>query len=668
METVHTTPEKSGVSRNFLFLDYETYSATELKDCGLYRYMEDPDFEVMLLAYAFGEDPVKVVDIKCGEDWPADFKTAIDNPAITKVARNANFERQATFTQLGIYCKPEQWLDTMILAAQCGLPMSLEGTGAALGFDEDQAKMKSGKALIRYFCKPCKPTKTNGQRTRNLPEHAPEKWDEFKEYCGQDVVSDRNTFRLLQQWTPSEVEHRFWCLDARINENGMKIDRQLALNAVAMDAKYKEELTETAVALTGLENPKSVSQIKNWLKDQEGLEFPSLNKKVIADVVAQLQSDKAKEFMSIRSELSKSSTSKYEAMLRSVCRDDHVKGCFQFYGANRTGRFAGRIVQLQNLPQNHMPDLEQARELVRGGNYSALKFLYDGVSNPLSELIRTALIPEADGKIMVADFSAIEARVVAWIAGEQWRLDLFNEGGDIYCASASQMFKVPVVKHGVNGELRQKGKVAELACGYGGGVNALKAFGADKMGMTEAEMQETVDKWREASPNIVALWKALEKAAIRCVVRHAPSYSTIGNIRFDFEQGILWMTLPSGRRIAYFGAQYGPSKWQRDRKVLSYMGVDQKTKKWTRVETWGGKLTENLVQATARDCLRDSMLALEAAGYDIRAHVHDEVIVSEPSGGRSVEDMAEIMGRPLPWAQGLPLRADGYETPFYKKD
>ena len=338
MTAVHATPEQSGVSRKYLFLDYETYSATDLKECGLYRYMEDPDFEIMLLAYAFGEDPVRVVDIKCGEDWPTDFMNAIANPAFTKIARNANFERCATFSHLGIYCKPEQWIDTAILAGQCGLPMSLEGSGAALGLAEDQAKLKTGKALIRYFCKPCKPTKANGQRTRNLPEHAPEKWADFKEYGGQDVFADRFIFKLLQRWMPSEVEHRFWCLDARINENGMKIDKQLAYNAVAMDAKYNEELTDAAVAISGLDNPKSVSQIKNWLKDQEGLEFPSLNKKVIADVVANLQTDKAKEFMAIRSELSKSSTSKYEAMLRSVCRDNHIKGCFQFYGANRTGR------------------------------------------------------------------------------------------------------------------------------------------------------------------------------------------------------------------------------------------------------------------------------------------------------------------------------------------
>ena len=556
----------------------------------------------------------------------------------------------------------------MVLAAQCGLPASLDAAGKALGLGEDAAKMKEGKALIRYFCLPCKPTKTNGGRTRNLPEHAPEKWATFKQYNGQDVVAERTIRNMLLRWKPDEVEHRFWCLDARINEKGMRIDTQLAANAVAMDRRYKEELTARAVEITGLENPKSVSQVKNWLMDQEGKQFPSLNKKVVADVVSQLQTDEAKEFMAIRTELSKSSTAKYEAMLRSVCPDGHGKGYFQFYGANRTGRFAGRLVQLQNLPQNHMEDLAECRDLVKRGKYTTLKALYDGVSHPLSELIRTALIPEEGCKIMVADFSAIEARVIAWFADEAWRLEVFQNGGDIYCASASQMFKVPVVKHGENGHLRQKGKIAELALGYGGGINALKAFGADKMGLTEEEMQETVDLWRESSPHICELWRSLEKAAIRSVVRRGTTEASMGGVRFDYEEGILWMNLPSGRRIAYYGAKYEESKWKPGRKVLSYMGVNQQSKKWERVETWGGKLTENLVQATARDCLRESMLALDDAGYDIRAHVHDEVIVSEPIGGRSVEEMADLMGQPITWAPGLPLRADGYETEFYKKD
>ncbi len=481
-------------------------------------------------------------------------------------------------------------------------------------------------------------------------------------------MSERTIRKRLLRWEPDALEHRFWCLDARINEQGMRVDSTLVRNAIAMDARYKAELTEQAIAVSGLANPNSVAQIKQWLLEQEGIEVPSLNKKVVAEVVSQLSSDRARQFMALRARLAKSSTKKYEAMERSACADGHIKGCFQFYGANRTGRFAGRLVQLQNLPQNHMEDLAVARSLVRDNDYETVRLLYDSVSDTLSELIRTALIPEPGHRFIVADFSAIEARVIAWIAGENWRLDVFRNGGDIYCRSASAMFKVPVEKHGINGHLRQKGKVAELACGYGGGVSALKAFGADKLGMTEEEMVNTVDLWRESSPRICALWRALERAAIRCVVHKTPQVSAIGGIRFEMECGILWMTLPSGRRIAYYGAEYGPSRFHRDRRALSYMGVDQKTKRWGRVETWGGKIAENVTQATARDCLRDTMLALAEAGYDIRAHVHDEVIITEPRDGRTVEDVSAIMGRELPWAPGLPLRGDGYACDFYMKD
>lgn len=654
--------------KSILFCDFETRSSADIKKCGAFKYMESPDFCALLLAYGYDDKPVDVVDFAQGEDWPSDFLSGLYDPLVLKVAHNTSFERGVIKTVLGYDSPPEEWLDTMHLAAQCGLPMSLEGVGSALGLGEDQAKMKEGKALIRYFCQPCKPTKVNGGRTINLPEHAPEKWLTFKEYCRRDVETERTIFNMLRRWAPNETERAFWCIDARINERGVRIDRQLALNAMAMDQKYKAELTEQAIALTGLENPKSVSQIKTWLYDQEGLEFPSLNKKVIADVVSQLESEKAKKFMAIRTDLAKSSTAKYDAMVRSQCDDGTVKGCFLFYGASRTGRFAGRLVQFQNLAKNEMPDLAQARHLVYEGHYTALKLLHDGVSGPLSELIRTAIVPEPGHVLLVSDFAAIEARVTAWFAGEEWRLEVFRNGGDIYCASASQMFHVPVEKHGANSHLRQKGKVAELALGYGGGVKALEAFGADKMGMTQAEMQETVDLWRESSPRVVALWDDIEKAAVRATARQTTVVSAMAGIRFDYEQGILWMTLPSGRRIAYFGAQYGPDPHKPWKKSLSYMGLDQRTKRWTRLLTFGGKLTENLVQATARDCLRESMMALDAEGYDIRAHVHDEVIVTEPVNGRSVDEMSAVMGRPIPWAPGLPLRADGYECPFYQKD
>lgn len=651
-----------------LSIDLETYSEIDIAKCGSFRYIDDESFEILLLGYAFDDEPVTVIDLTADEEVPADFLAALYDPEVTKTAWNCAFERFGLWKHFGRYCPPEQWSDTMILSAVCGLPLGLGEAGKALRLEADEAKDREGKALIRYFCSPCRPTKVNGGRTRNLPQHDTDKWALFIEYNRQDVVAERTIRKRLLRWEPDSLEHRFWCLDARINERGMRVDRELVHNAIAMDARYKAELTEQAVAISGLENPNSVAQIKQWLLEQEGIEVPSLNKKVVAEVVSQLNGERAKQFMALRTRLAKSSTKKYEAMERSACADAHIKGCFQFYGANRTGRFAGRLVQLQNLPQNHMEDLAVARSLVRDNDYETVRLLYDSVSDTLSELIRTALIPEPGHRFIVADFSAIEARVIAWIAGEQWRLDVFRNGGDIYCASASQMFHVPVVKHGENGHLRQKGKIAELALGYGGGANALKAFGADKMGMTEEEMVNTVDLWREASPRVCALWRALERAAIRCVVHKTPQVSAIGGIRFEMECGILWMTLPSGRRIAYYGAEYGPSKFHRDRRALSYMGVDQKTKRWGRVETWGGKLAENVTQATARDCLRDTMLALEDAGYDIRAHVHDEVIISEPRDGRTVEDVSAIMGRELPWASGLPLRGDGYACDFYMKD
>lgn len=656
--------------KRILSLDFETYSETDIVKCGSYKYMEDPAFEILLMAYAYDDEEVTVIDLTAGESIPKNVMSDLADPAVLKTAWNAVFEREAIRRQFGLYMPPEQWEDTMVLAAQCGLPMSLKGASEALGLSEDEAKMKEGKALIKYFCLPCKPTKVNGGRTRNLPEHAPEKWVTFKQYNGMDVVAERAIRKRLIQWKPTETEHRFWCLDARINERGVRIDRQLARNAVAMSERYKAELTQRAIDITGIENPRSTAQIKQWLYDQEGKEFPSLNKKVIAEVVASLQTDEAKEFMAIRSELSKSSTDKYAAMMRAMGQDDHVRGCFAFYGANRTGRFSSKIVQFQNLSKNAVEDLDNMRDLVRDGKYTLLKTLYDGVADSLSQLVRTAIVPEEGHKFMISDFSAIEARVIAWFADEEWRLDVFRNGGDIYCASASQMFKVPVVKHGENGHLRQKGKVAELALGYGGGINALKTFGAGKMGMTEEEMQETVDLWRESSPKITAMWRKVEKAAIRAIVKRGtvvlPEYK---GLTFTYESGVLWMTLPSGRRLAYWDARYAESGKADGRKCISYMGVDQKTKRWGRIETWGGKMVENCVQATARDCLRDAMMALDADGYDIRCHVHDEVIVTEPTdSGRTVEDMSEVMGRPLEWAPGLPLRADGYEGAYYFKD
>lgn len=962
-----------GAMTKLLYMDYETKSSVDIGDCGAFKYAESPDFRPLLLAYAFDDEPVQLWDFTISDGWPKDFLSALRDPSVTKIAWNSSFERIVTRRALGYDSPPEEWTDPMVIAAVCGLPMSLDGAGKALGLPTDQAKMKEGKALIRHWCVP---TKDGYFRD---PAKFPEKWETFRAYCRQDVEAERTIYNMLKRWTPDATERRFWCLDQRINENGINTDPQLVRNAMAFDARYKAELTEKAIAITGLSNPNSTAQVKHWLEEQEDITVPSLNKKQIAEVVARLKSDASKQFMEIRAELSKSSTKKYEAIMRSAGDDNHVRGCFQFYGASRTGRFAGRLVQLQNLPQNHMEDLADAREIVKLGDYESLYAIYGDVSRVLSELIRTALIPEDGHRFIVADYSAIEARVTAWLANETWRLEAFQNGEDIYCASASQMFGVPVVKHGVNGELRQKGKVAELALGYGGGPNAMLAFGADKLGMTDEEIAETVALWRERSPRIVALWRKLEKAAIRCAVTGRAVSAGVKNVKFEMENGILWMTLPSGRRISYYGARYedGTGKFNRGQKVLSYMGKDQKTGKWTRIETWGGKLVENCfgagtpvltadgwtriervhcrdllwdgvewvtcggkvckglrttiglngvrvtpehriltrkgwkraetcnglygtpiqlprsywpfeedgrpwktflanpvyclwegeghrhsdsdesaeekranlmrmseagiprggendarnveasglggmaqheakmhganapgmeelrrprnhrlravaeqlrellggygtnvsvrtragskgqqqgvltgelpmgveedkqpkpqdkqtggissrsddcggtfrkirhrsynavvsterwcggriaidpterdeqvydirnagprhrftimtmngplivhncVQATARDCLRDAMLALNAAGYDIRAHVHDEVIITEPIGGRSVQDVCTIMGAPLDWAPGLPLRADGYETPFYMKD
>ena len=650
-----------------LSLDVETFSRASLPEVGVYRYVEDEDFTILLFGYAFDDDTVQVVDLACGEELPVEVFDALWDPNVEKHAWNANFERITVGRYFNRYCPPEQWFDPMVMASCCGLPATLEAAGAALGLSEDQAKMKVGKQLIREFSIPCKPTKKNGMVTRILPEHDPENWEVYKEYNKRDVETERIICQKLSRWRPSRSEHKLWCLDQRINDRGIGVDVEMAENAIRIGDEYKARLIGEAQEISGLVNPASTAQVKMWLQEQEGLTVPSLNKKVIADVVAQLSYENSKRFMALRKEFSKSSTKKYEAIVRSVCGDQHVHGCFQFAGAGRTGRWAGRLVQLQNLPQNHMPDLDAARSLVKAGDDEGLNLIYPDVASTLSELIRTAFIPEPGHRFIVADYSAIEARVIAWIANEDWRLKTFEDGGDSYCASASQMFKVPVVKHGVNGELRQKGKIAELALGYGGGVNALKAFGADKS-MTEEEMVQTVDLWRGSSPHICALWKSLEKAAIRSVVRKEPAISSVGNILFEYENRVLWMQLPSGRRIAYWGIQYDESAGLVNGKSLSYLGVNQTTRKFERIPTWGGKLTENLVQATARDCLKESMLALSGAGFDIRAHVHDEVIITEPVDGRTVEDVCAIMGATPSWATGLPLRADGYETPYYKKD
>ena len=656
----------------YCLLDFETFSATDIGKCGSYRYMEDPAFEPLLLAYCFNNEPVKLWDFtNCPRlngvpMWPQDFLQALRDDDVTLIAHNAAFEREVIHQTLG-YTPPERWFDTMHLAAQCGLPLNLDAVGKALGFPEDKAKMKEGRALIRHFCVPVEPTRKNGFRTRNMPIHDPAKWQKFRDYCVRDVESEREVLRTLWRWMPDDRERAFWSLDQRINDRGVRIDRQLAERAIAINIKYKQELTEQAIALTGLDNPNSVSQVKDWLMRQEGVEIPSLNKKVVADVVAQLQTDQSKEFMRIRSELSKSSTAKYAAMVQGMSEDDHARGCFQFYGTS-TGRFAGRRIQFQNMSKNHDPTLDSMRDLVRNGHYTTLKMLYGNVSDCLSQLVRTAIIPEDGQKIMVADFSAIEARVTAWFAGEEWQLNAFREGKDIYCETASRMFHVPVEKHGQNAELRQKGKIASLALGFSGGVGALRAFGADKMGMSDEEMQETVDLWRRSNPSVVRLWKSLEASAKACIRDRSPKISSVGHVRFDYEDGNLFMTLPSGRRLCYWGAKLEPSRKFDGETVISVMTVNQLTRQWNRQEIWRGILVENLVQATARDILREAMFSLDEKGFNIIATVHDECICTEPIGGKTVEDMCKAMCPDIPWAKGLPLDAAGYEGKYYYKD
>ena len=647
-----------------LSIDIETYSSVDLGSCGVHKYVESEDFEVLLFAYSIDYGPVKVVDFANGECLPEDVWDLLTSRDCEKTAYNAAFERTCLAKWCGVPMPADQWDCTMVLAASCGLPLGLKAVGEALGLSDEQAKMKEGADLIRMFCAPRKPTK-NKPWSRVTADMEPEKWELFKEYNKRDVEVENTIRQRLLKWRPDISEHKLWVLDQNINDEGMRADIQLAENAIRIGNDYREQLLAEAKQVSGLDNPNSADQVKAWLYEQEGMTVSSLNKKVIADVVAGLSSDDSKKFMDLRTEFSKSSVKKYEAILRSACSDEHIRGCFQFAGAGRTGRWAGRLVQLQNLPQNHLEDLDAARSLVYDGDEETFECLYaPNVQQTLSELIRTALIPEPGCRFIVADFAAIEARVIAWIAGEDWRMDSFAKGEDIYCASASQAFKVPVVKHGINGHLRQKGKILELACGYGGGVSAMKAFGADKLGMTDEEMAELVDKWRAASPHITALWKSLETSAIRCIRKGKSTISTVGHIRFDMEDDVLWMTLPSGRRIAYWGASYGTNKWGNS--SITYMGTDQKTKKWTRLETWGGKLTENLVQATARDCLKEAMLRLHKNGYDIRAHVHDEVIINAETG--NVEEVASIMGQPIDWAPGLLLRADGYECEYYRKD
>ena len=643
-----------------LSIDLETYSDQPLAKTGVYRYVESPDFEILLFAYSVDGAPVQQIDLACGEKIPSEILCALEDDKVTKWAFNANFERICLSRFLGYptgdYLEPDSWKCSMVWAAYMGLPLSLEGAGAVLGLEKQ--KLAEGKDLIKYFCQPCAPTKSNGQRTRNLPKHSPDKWLAFKKYNIRDVETEMSIqARLLKYPVPDSVWEEYH-LDQEINDRGVGLDMELVRQAIQMDGRSRSELTQAMKELTSLDNPNSVQQMKQWLADN-GVETDTLGKKAVAELL-KTAPPQLQKVLTLRQQLAKSSVKKYQAMETAVCADGRARGMFQFYGANRTGRWAGRIIQMQNLPQNHLDDLTEARGLVRAGGFDALEMLYEDVPDTLSQLIRTAFVPQENRKFIVADFSAIEARVIAWLADEKWRQDVFAEGKDIYCASASQMFGVPVEKHGVNGHLRQKGKIAELALGYGGSVGALKAMGALEMGLSEDELPALVSAWRQANPKIVQFWWAVDHAVMDAVTRKTTT-KTHGII-FSARNGMLFITLPSGRSLAYVKPKIGENRFGGD--CITYEGVGG-TKKWERIDSYGPKFVENIVQATSRDILCYAMKTLRCCS--IVMHIHDEVVI-EADRRMSLQAVCDQMGRTPPWANGLQLRADGYETDFYKKD
>ena len=644
---------------SLLAIDIETYSDVDLTKCGVYAYCDSPQFEILLFAYAFDEEETQIIDLACGEHLPQRVLDALEDTSVIKTAFNAAFERTCISKYLGKKLPPVSWQCTAVQSAMLALPLSLDGVGEVLNIK--RKKLKEGTDLVRFFSMPCKPTKANGGRTRNLPSDEPEKWERFKAYCIRDVDAEREIRQKLRNFPIPESEMRLYQMDQEINDRGILVDRELVTNAILCDTQYKEAVTARAYELTGLENPNSPAQIKGWL-NARGVEVDSLDKKAVKSMISDAEGE-VLEVLQLRLLMAKTSVKKYEAIERSVCSDGRCHGLLQFYGANRTGRWAGRLVQVQNLPQNHIEDLELARDLVKNRQFDCIDLLYDSTPGVLSELIRTAFIPKPGCRFIVADFAAIEARVLAWFSGEQWRLNTFAEGGDIYCASASKMFGVPVVKHGVNGHLRQKGKIAELALGYGGSVGALTSMGALDMGLEEEELQPLVNQWRSSNPHITKFWWDVDAAAVKAVrERTSVSYK---NLCFTYRSGILFVTLPSGRNLSYIKPHMTQNRFGRE--SLSYEGVGE-NKKWMRIETYGPKLVENIVQATARDLLALAMLRLTDSGFEIVMHIHDEAVLEVPEGVSSVEEVCRIMAVAPDWAAGLPLRADGYECPFYKKD
>ena len=646
-----------------LSCDIETFSDVDLIRCGVYKYADSPNFEMLLFAYAVDDGDVHIIDIAGGEELPEEIIQTIKSDTVVKTAYNAQFERVCLSKYLklpeGEYLNPQSWYCTAVQTAELALPLSLADVGSVLGLERQ--KMTEGKELIKYFCVPCKPTKSNGNRTRNRPCHDINKWETFKKYCMRDVDVERQIADKLKMYPISDEEHRLYVLDQIINDRGVLVDSELAEQAVKLNSIQTAVAVEQAYMITGLENPNSVTQLKQWLKEN-GVEIESLSKKAVKSLADETDGD-VSEMLKLRLLMAKTSVKKYEAVIRSVCSDNRVHGMMRFCGANRTGRWSGNILQPQNLPQNHLPDLTLARDIVKDGDFEMLDMMFGNVPNVLSELIRTVLIPKPNHRFIVADFSAIEARVLAWIAGEQWRIDTFKNGGDIYCASASKMFKVPVEKHGVNGELRQKGKISELACGYGGSVGALKNMGAVEMGVQENELQGLINDWRNANPHIVRFWYEVGNAAMKAIKEKTTV--PLGKLVFAYERGILFIRLPSGRRLSYIKPRIGTNRFGGD--SITYMGINS-AKKWDRLETFGGKLTENIVQGTARDLLANALINAANAGYDTVFHVHDEIICEVPNGYGSVDELCKLMCIKPEWADGLPLNADGFEYEYYKKE
>lgn len=661
-------------------VDIETYSEVDIKTCGLYRYATDPSFEILLIAWAtddgsgFGE--TQCCDLATGDPFPAELLEAFQSGTVRLIAHNASFERvcfsvhlqrhfPGQYLQPGTFLSPDNWLCTMVMAGSLTLPLALKDVGEVL--KTAQQKDKEGERLIKLFSMPCKPTKSNGYRTRNLPEHYPEDWVKFKGYCIQDVNTEIDIYKRLKRFPMPDREWHHYQVNERVNDRGVKIDTELVQQAIACDLMLSDAMTKKAYELTGLENPNSVSQLKSWL-DERGIPMDSLGKKDVAQMIGELDKngvdEEAMDMLKLRLQMAKSSVKKYQAAERCVCADGRARGLFQFYGASRTGRYSGRNIQLQNLPQNHISTLEQARDLVKMGCFDMVESIYGNTPGVLSQLIRTMLVPKEGCEFIVADFSAIEARVLAWEAEEQWVLDAFENGEDLYCATASQMFHVPVVKHGVNGELRQKGKIATLACGYGGSSGALISMGALQMGLKEEELPEIIDSWREANPKIVQYWWDVEKAAMTAY--KTGERSEIGKIAFEFWSGTLWMVLPSGRRLAYIKPRTQPNRF--GRMSLTYEGVGQ-NHKWSRQETYSGRLVENATQAIARDILAEAMARMEDYGLNIVGHVHDEVIIEAPVGKYTVDEVCKLMAVKPDWCEGLPLAAAGYLAPsYYFKD